>query len=195
VWELVAAGANLEHGPADDRRPDSHLEGLEHELDDLVGEAGQLGRVDTTRSETGDSETSFGAAVLVMYGSMSREEKAMEKDTSKPRIHSATTYKLYILSCVAACSGFILLLKFPEMHALEAGVDPLSFAVYGLNMKAWKIIHLISSILFLLITALHIYFNKEWIQKVGSKKLNLNMVIGLAIGIAILLAGLFAPSA
>ena len=51
------------------------------------------------------------------------------------------------------------------------------------------------SFAFLVLTALHIYFNREWIKKVGSKKLNLNVVIGLLVGILILLLGVFAPSA
>ena len=119
----------------------------------------------------------------------------MKKDTSKSRIHAATTYKLYIASCIAASSGIVLMLKFPEMHSLDAGVDPLSFTVYGLSMKLWKIVHILSSLLFLVFTALHIYFNREWIQKVGSKKLNLNMVVGLLIGIVLILLGLLAPPA
>ena len=119
----------------------------------------------------------------------------IEKDTSKPKIHSATTYKLYILSCILASSGIVLMFKFPEMHALEPGIDPLSFTVFGLSMKIWKIIHLLASLAFLVLTALHIYFNFDWIRKVGSKKLNLNVVIGLLIGIVIILAGIFAPSA
>ena len=48
----------------------------------------------------------------------------IEKDTSKPRIHRATTYKLYIVSCIIASSGIILMLKFPEMYGLEDGIDP-----------------------------------------------------------------------
>ncbi len=119
----------------------------------------------------------------------------MDKDTSKSKIHSATTYKLYIFSCIIASSGIILLLKFPEMQSIEPGIDPLSFKVYGLSMKIWKIIHILSSLAFLVLTALHIYFNREWIKKVGSKKLNLNVVIGLLLGILIILAGIFAPSA
>ncbi len=119
----------------------------------------------------------------------------MKKDTSRPRIHSATTYKLYIVTCIMAASGFIILLKFPEMHALEPGIDPLSFTVYGLSIKIWKMTHILSSLIFLLLSVLHIYFNREWIKKVGSKKLNLNVVIGLLIGIVIILAGIFAPHA
>jgi predicted ferric reductase len=92
-------------------------------------------------------------------------------------------------------SGLVLLLKFPEMHSLESGIDLLSFTVYGLSIKSWKIMHILSSFLFLVLSALHIYFNRDWIKKVGSKKLNLNMLIGLLIGILIILAGLFAPSA
>ena len=119
----------------------------------------------------------------------------IDKDTSKSKIHSATTYKLYIISCIITASGIILMLKFPEMHSLETGIDPLSFVVYGLSIKVWKIIHILSSLAFLILTALHIYFNREWIKKVGSKKLNLNVAIGLLIGILIILAGIFAPSA
>ena len=119
----------------------------------------------------------------------------IDKDTSKPKIHSATTYKLYIISCIITSSGIVLLLKFPEMHSLESGIDPLSFAVYGLSIKIWKIIHILSSLAFLVLTALHIYFNRDWIKKVGSKKLNLNVVIGLLLGILIIVAGIFAPSA
>ena len=119
----------------------------------------------------------------------------MDKDTSKPKIHSATTYKLYIISCIIASSGFVLMLKFPEMHSLEPGIDPLSFTVYGLSIKSWKVIHILFSLAFLVLTGLHIYFNRDWIKKVGSKKLNLNVVIGLFLGIVILLAGIFAPSA
>ena len=119
----------------------------------------------------------------------------MEKDTSLPRIHSATTYKLYIISCIIAASGFVIMLKFPEMHDLAEGVDPLSFTVYGLSIKIWKMIHILFSLAFIVLTALHIYFNREWVKRVGAKKLNLNVVIGLAIGILIVLAGLIAPSA
>ena len=119
----------------------------------------------------------------------------IDKDTSKPKIHSSTTYKLYIFTCIITSSGIILLLKFPEMHSLESGIDPLSFVVYGLSIKAWKIIHILFSLLFLILTVLHIYFNIDWIKKVGSKKLNLNVVIGLLIGIVIILAGILAPSA
>ena len=119
----------------------------------------------------------------------------IDKDTSKPKIHSATTYKLYIISCIIASSGFVLMLKFPEMHSLDPGVDPLSLTVYGLSIKIWKIIHILFSVAFLILTALHIYFNIDWIKKVGSKKLNLNVVVGLVIGILIILAGIFAPSA
>jgi hypothetical protein len=92
-------------------------------------------------------------------------------------------------------SGLVLLLKFPEMHSLDPGIDPSSLSVYGLSMGVWKIIHFLSSIVFLSLTALHIYFNKEWIKKVGSKKLNLNVIVGILIGILLLLVGLFAPSA
>ena len=119
----------------------------------------------------------------------------IDNDTSKPKIHSATTYKLYIFSCIIASSGIVLMLKFPEMHSLEAGVEPLSFTVYGLSIKIWKVIHILSSLAFLILTALHIYFNRDWIKKVGSKKLNLNVVVGLLIGILILMAGIFAPHA
>jgi hypothetical protein len=119
----------------------------------------------------------------------------IKKDTSKSKIHSATTYKLYILTCIIASSGLVIMLKFPEMHSLEPGVDPLSFKVYGLSLKTWKIVHILSSLAFLILTALHIYFNREWIKKVGSKKLNLDVVIGLLIGFFIILAGILAPSA
>ncbi len=119
----------------------------------------------------------------------------MEKDTSKPKIHAATSYKLYIASCIAVSSGIVLMLKFPEMHALEPGTDPLSFVVYGLSMKVWKIIHVLSALAFMILTALHIFFNRDWIMKVGSKKLNLNIVIGLLIGILLILLGILAPSA
>jgi hypothetical protein len=119
----------------------------------------------------------------------------MAKDTSRSRINSATTYKLYIISCVILASGAVLLLKFPEMHTLEAGTDPLSLSVYGLSIKAWKLVHLFSSLAFMVLTVLHIYFNREWIQKIGSKKLNLNVLVGLLLGVLILLAGVLAPSA
>ena len=119
----------------------------------------------------------------------------MEKDLSKPRIHAATTYKLYIISCLITSSGIILMLKFPEMHSLESGIDPLSFTVYGLSIKIWKIIHILSSLAFLILTALHIYYNRDWIKKVGSNKLNLNIVVGLLIGILIIVLGILAPSA
>lgn len=119
----------------------------------------------------------------------------MQKDTSLPRIHSATTYKLYITSCILASSGLILMFKFPEMHDLAPGVDPLSFKVYGLSIKLWKIIHLVFSLFFMVLTGLHIYFNREWVKKIGSKKLNLNVVVGLLIGILLIVAGLLAPPA
>lgn len=119
----------------------------------------------------------------------------MSKDTSKPRIHSAVSYKLYILTCLLTSSGIVLMFKFPEMHSLEPEVDPLSFVVYGISIKGWKIIHILASLAFLLLTALHIYFNREWIKKTGSKRLNLNVVVGLLIGIVIILVGLLAPSA
>ena len=119
----------------------------------------------------------------------------MQKDTSKPKIHSATTYKLYIVSCIIIASGMILMFKFPEMHAIEEGVDPISFEVYGFSMKIWKIIHILSSLAFMVLTGLHIYFNREWIKKVGSKKLNLNVVLGLLLGIILILFGVFAPPA
>lgn len=118
----------------------------------------------------------------------------IEKDISKPKIHSATTYKLYILSCILTSSGIVLMFKFPEMHSLEPGIEPLSILVYGLSIKAWKIIHILSSLAFFILTVLHIYFNRDWIRKVGSKKLNLNVTVGLFIGIIIILAGLLAPS-
>ncbi|OVE76712.1 hypothetical protein BVX98_05380 [bacterium F11] len=118
----------------------------------------------------------------------------MEKDTSKPKIHAATTYKLYVFFCICLSSGLIIMLKFPEMHSLGPEIDPLSFKVYGLPVKGWKIIHLISSLVVVFLTVLHIYFNRDWIKKVGEKKLNLNVVIGLLLGIAIILFGLFAPS-
>lgn len=119
----------------------------------------------------------------------------MTKDTSKPRIHAATTYKLYVISCVVAASGLILMLKFPEMHALEPGVDLQSLLVYGLSLKAWKVIHFISALAFALLTVLHMYFNGDFIRKVGSRKLSINWIIGLAIGVVIILLGLLAPSA
>lgn len=119
----------------------------------------------------------------------------IEKDTSRPKINSATTYKLYLISCVLAFSGFVLLLKFPEMHSLPSGVDPLSLSVYGLSIKAWKIIHVVFSLAFLLITGIHIYFNREWIKKVGSRKLSMNVVIGLLLGLVVILAGVLAPAA
>ena len=119
----------------------------------------------------------------------------IEKDTSKPKIHSATTYKLYIISCIITSSGIVLMLKFPEMHSLESGIDPLSLKVYGLSIKYWKIIHILSSLGFLILSGLHIYFNRDWIKKVGSKKLNLNVVVGLLIGVTVILVGIFAPSA
>jgi membrane protein implicated in regulation of membrane protease activity len=87
------------------------------------------------------------------------------------------------------------MLKFPEMNSLESGIDPLLLVVYGLSIIMWKIIHILSSLVFLILTALHIYFNRDWIKKVGSKKLNLNVVIGLLVGILIILAGILAPSA
>lgn len=119
----------------------------------------------------------------------------INKDISKSRIHSATTYKLYIVSCIVASSGIILLLKFPEMLSLDSGIDPQSFKVYGVSIKAWKMIHILFSLIFLILTGLHIYFNRDWITKVGSKKLNLNVFIGILIGVLILLAGIFAPHA
>ena len=69
----------------------------------------------------------------------------VDKDTSKLKIHSATTYKLYIFSCLIASSGLVLMLKFPEMHSLEPGVDPLSFTVYGLSIFYLKLLKLIVS--------------------------------------------------
>jgi membrane protein implicated in regulation of membrane protease activity len=119
----------------------------------------------------------------------------LKKDTSKSRFHSATTYKLYIISCVILTSGLVLMMKFPEMHSLAPEIDPLSLKVYGLSIKFWKIIHILSALLFVIFTALHMYFNREWIQKVGSKKLNLNVTIGILIGLLIILAGVVAPPA
>ena len=118
----------------------------------------------------------------------------MGKDTSKPRIHSATTYKLYVFFCICASSGVILMFKFPEMHSLGPGVDPLSFEVYGLSVKVWKLIHILSSLAAVVLTLLHMYFNRDWIKKVGANRLNLNVVIGLLLGIVIVLLGILAPS-
>ena len=87
------------------------------------------------------------------------------------------------------------MLKFPEMHSLEPGIDPLSLKVYGLSIKYWKVVHILSSLVFLMLSALHIYFNRDWIKKVGSKKLNLNVTVGLLFGMIIIFAGLCAPSA
>lgn len=126
---------------------------------------------------------------------MKKGEIMIEKDTSLPRIHSATTYKLYIVTSIIASSGLIIMLKFPEMHALDPGVDPLSFKVYGLSIKIWKMIHILFSLAFLILTAMHMYFNRQWIRKVGSKKLNLNVIIGILLGIVIILAGILAPHA
>ena len=119
----------------------------------------------------------------------------IHKDTSKSKMHSATTYKLYILTCIIISSGIVLLAKFPETHTLETGSDLLSFHVYGLSIKYWKMIHFISSIAFIVITILHMYFNREWIKRVGSKKLNLNVVIGIVIGLLIIIIGIVAPNA
>lgn len=124
-----------------------------------------------------------------------KEIDSMKKDTSKSRIHAASTYKLYLISCIAASSGIVLMLKFPEMHTLEPNVDPLSFLVFGLSLKSWRLIHILSSLAFVLITVLHMYFNREFIRKTGSKKLSLNWVVGLALGIAIILLGVLAPAA
>jgi hypothetical protein len=85
--------------------------------------------------------------------------------------------------------------KFPEMYSLEPEVNPLSFVVYGISIKGWKVIHILASLAFLILTALHIYFNRDWIKKVGSDKLNLNVVFGLLLGIVIILAGILAPPA
>ena len=87
------------------------------------------------------------------------------------------------------------MLKFPEMHSLEPGTDPLSLSVYGLSIKLWKVVHILSSLAFLVLTALHIWINREWIRKVGSRKLNLHVAVGLLIGPLIILAGVLAPSA
>jgi len=38
-------------------------------------------------------------------------------------------------SCIIASSGIVLMLKFPEMHLLKSGIDPLSFTVYGFSIK------------------------------------------------------------
>jgi len=81
------------------------------------------------------------------------------------------------------------------MHSIESGIDPLSFMVYGLTIKNWKIIHILSSLAFLILTGLHIYFNRDWIIKVGSKKLNLNVTVAILIGIIVIMAGVFAPAA
>ena len=119
----------------------------------------------------------------------------MGKDTSKSKVHSATTYKLYIFSCIIVATGIVLLSKFPETHTLETGADLLQFKVYGLSIKHWKMMHLLSSFAFVILTALHMYFNREWIRKVGSKKLNLNIFIGILIGVLIILAAIVAPNA
>ena len=119
----------------------------------------------------------------------------MEKDTSRPRIHAATTYKLYIIFCICLSSGIVLMFKFPEMHGLAQDVDPLSFKVHGLSIKGWKIAHILSSLGVVLLTVLHMYFNRDWIRKVGSRKLNLSVVIGLILGFVIVALGVLAPGA
>jgi hypothetical protein len=70
----------------------------------------------------------------------------ISKDTSKPRIHSAITYKLYIVTCLLTSSGIVLMIKFPEMYSLEPEVNPLSFVVYGISIKGWKVIHILASL-------------------------------------------------
>jgi hypothetical protein len=100
-----------------------------------------------------------------------------------------------VISCIIAASGVVLMFKFPEMNSLGPGLDPLSLTVLGLSIKFWKAAHVLASLLFIVLSALHIYFNRDWIKKVGSKRLSLNMVVGLLIGVSIILVGVFAPSA
>lgn len=64
-----------------------------------------------------------------------------------------------------------------------------------MSLKSWKMIHILSSLVFVLVTVLHMYFNRDFIRKAGSKKLSLNWIVGLAVGIVILLLGVLAPSA
>lgn len=70
----------------------------------------------------------------------------MAKDLSKPRIQSATTYKLYVISCIIVTSGIVLMFKFPEMQSLDPGIDPLSLTVLGLTIKIWKAVHVLASL-------------------------------------------------
>lgn len=100
-------------------------------------------------------------------------------------INRAVNTGLYWTFCLLVSSGLIL-----EYRLGTEFVDPTGAAIWGMDWKAWSVLHLTLGITLSALVLIHLWMNRRWIWTVATQRKNWALGLGLLIGVILLLAPL-----
>jgi hypothetical protein len=100
-------------------------------------------------------------------------------------INRAVNIGLYWTFCLLVSSGLVL-----EYRLGTEFLDPTGAAIWGMDWKAWSVLHLTLGITLSCLVLIHLWMNRKWIWIVATQRKNWALIIGLLLGMILLLAPL-----
>lgn len=95
---------------------------------------------------------------------------------------------LYLLFCTLGGTGFLLAYRLPH------GPGPSQTLFLGLGRPMWGEVHTWLAYAAIIVAAIHLLLNTQWLVKVAASKRRWRLALGLLAGLLILLLFLCAPT-
>lgn len=109
----------------------------------------------------------------------------MNRATRDMWINRTVNTGLYWTFCLLVSSGLIL-----EYRLGTEFLDPTGATIWGMDWKAWSILHQTLGLTLSGLVLVHLWMNRKWIWAVATRKKNWALLLGLAVGVLLLLAPL-----
>lgn len=106
----------------------------------------------------------------------------MKKERTETWINRTVNTGLFWTFCLLVSSGLIL-----EYRLGTEFLDPTGATIWGMDWKAWSILHQTLGFILCALIMLHLWMNRRWIWAVATARQNWAILIGIAIGLALLL--------
>jgi len=105
----------------------------------------------------------------------------------KSWINRAVNIGLFWTFCMLVSSGLVL-----EYRLGTEFLDPSGATIWGMDWKAWAVLHLTLGLTLCGLILIHLWMNRMWIWAAAARRRNWALLAGLAVGAALLLAPLLA---
>jgi cell division protein FtsW (lipid II flippase) len=111
-----------------------------------------------------------------------------------PKVGDRTSWKkaldllLYLLFCALAGTGLLLAYRLPH----GPGANQTLFL--GLGRHIWGEVHTWLAYAAIMVAAIHLLLNSQWLVKVAASKRPWRLAIGVLVGLLIVVVFLFAPT-